>query len=56
MTNTSKCEKCGTEVYTPVKSWRMKPKSKSGSPLLIVRLYECPKCLTRWRVVEKVGR
>lgn len=55
MTGSSKCPKCGTEVFMPVKSWTMRPKNKRGSALFIA-VYECPnrKCRYRWRVVEKV--
>ena len=47
MTDTAKCPKCGATVYMPVKSWDVKP--KRGGATFHVSLYECPKCLKRWR-------
>jgi DNA-directed RNA polymerase subunit M/transcription elongation factor TFIIS len=51
LTGSSKCKKCGTEVYAPVKKWSVKPKSRRNRPLLVT-LYECPKCFHRWKVYE----
>lgn len=36
-----KCTKCGTAVYQPKKTWKIKQ-----TP---VALLECPSCKTRWR-------
>jgi hypothetical protein len=48
------CPKDGTEVKNPVKEWDLSPKSRKG-PKLHIKLFECPTCGYRWRVVEKVG-
>lgn len=53
MGDSSKCPKCGTEVHVPVRTWTMMPR-KGGGALLRITLYECPRCLSRWREVMKV--
>jgi len=50
----AKCPNCGTEVEKPVKSWTMKPKKRRG-PTILIELYECPKCGTKFRTGKKIG-
>ncbi|RLI13894.1 chorismate-binding protein [Candidatus Bathyarchaeota archaeon] len=50
----AKCPNCGTEVEKPVKSWQMKPKRRKG-PTILIELYECPKCGTKFRTGKKIG-
>ncbi|MBO3809760.1 MAG: chorismate-binding protein [Candidatus Brockarchaeota archaeon] len=49
----SKCPKCGMVVHVPIKAWTMVPKRRRGA-LLSITLYECPKCLHRWREAVKL--
>lgn len=47
MSGSSRCPRCGLEVRVPVKAW---PLNRS----LRVVLYECPRCLVKWRRVVRV--
>ena len=53
MADSSKCPRCGAEVHVPVKAWTMAP--RNGKPVLRITMYECPKCLSRWREVLKLS-
>lgn len=48
----AKCPNCGTEVATPVKSWKVVPKSRKG-PALEVKLFAC-KCGKKFREAKKL--
>lgn len=49
----AKCTKCGTEVASPIKSWKMAGRpSKAGYRLqLEIGIFECPKCKKKFRAV-----
>ena len=49
----AKCPKCGTEVSTPKKTWKMAGRpDKAGKRMqLEIGLYECPKCGNVFREV-----
>ena len=45
------CPNCGTKVSDAVKTWHstfQKTKSPYDTPLLLVELFECPKCKTKF--------
>jgi len=48
-----KCPKCGTDVGSPKKKWKMAGRpDKSGKRMeLEIGLYDCPKCKKPFRVV-----
>ena len=49
-----KCPKCGAEVITPIKTWSIRKKSvKTGKSELIMGLFECPNCKTKFRTAIK---
>ena len=49
----AKCPKCGTEVKTPKKTWKMAGRpDKTGKRMqLEIGLYECSKCSNVFREV-----
>lgn len=53
MADSSACPRCGAVVHVPVKAWTMTPKKRNGAALRIT-MYECPRCLKRWRVISKL--
>lgn len=50
--NMAKCIKCGAEVGTPKKRWKMTGRpDKAGKRMQMeIGLFECPKCHTKFRV------
>ena len=48
----AKCIKCGAEVGSPKKRWKMTGRpDKTGKRMqLEIGLFECPKCHTKFRV------
>jgi len=46
------CPKCRAEVTTPVKTWQIpyrKPQKKGEEPKLIMGIFECQNCKTKFR-------
>jgi DNA-directed RNA polymerase subunit M/transcription elongation factor TFIIS len=50
-----KCPECGFDVYMPVKTWILTPKTRNGAAVRI-SLYECPVCFYKWRLRESLVR
>jgi ribosomal protein L34E len=50
--NMAKCIRCGAEVGTPKKRWKMtgRPDKTGKRTQLEIGLFECPKCHTKFRV------
>jgi len=44
-----KCPKCGTEAFTPVKTWALPSRKQGEQPNLTVGIYECSNCKARFR-------
>jgi Zn finger protein HypA/HybF involved in hydrogenase expression len=51
--NMAKCIKCGTDVGSPKKRWKMagRPDKSGKRTQLEIGLFECPKCQSKFRVV-----
>jgi Zn finger protein HypA/HybF involved in hydrogenase expression len=50
--NMAKCLKCGAEVGSPKKRWKMtgRPDKTGKRTQLEIGLFECPKCHSKFRV------
>jgi uncharacterized protein (UPF0212 family) len=51
--NMAKCPKCGSEVGSPKKKWKMagRPDKMGKKTQLEIGLFDCPKCHKPFRVV-----
>jgi uncharacterized protein (UPF0212 family) len=52
----ARCPKCGTDVSSPRKSWKMagRPDKQGKRMQLTIGLFDCPKCKKTFReVLEK---
>jgi uncharacterized protein YlxW (UPF0749 family) len=53
-----KCPKCGSEVLNPIKSWPVlarKSVRTDGESRMIMGIFECINCKTRFRATVKTG-
>ncbi|MEM2970787.1 MAG: hypothetical protein QXR63_07660 [Candidatus Bathyarchaeia archaeon] len=52
-----KCPKCGGEVANPIKTWPVlvkKTLKMGGEPKVVMAIFECPNCKTRFRSALEV--